>query len=110
MGKDWKAQTAKDGKEIKRKIGQDKTVSIVDEFDKKLYTYGDNWGRGGEVLYQAFGLKMSEGQKKLVEKAGWAEINQEKSKILRETTLFQRVKVKQHLDMKQQTSGKTYQL
>ena len=53
---------------------------------------------------------MSEGQKKLVEKAGWAEINQEKSKILRETTLFQRVKVKQHLDMKQQTSGKTYQL
>ncbi|MDU0996733.1 MAG: ABC transporter substrate-binding protein, partial [Staphylococcus lugdunensis] len=76
--KDWKAQTAKDGKEIKEKIGQDKTVSIVDEFDKKLYTYGDNWGRGGEVLYQAFGLKMSEGQKKLVEKAGWAEINQEK--------------------------------
>ena len=38
MGKDWKAQTAKDGKEIKRKIGQDKTVSIVDEFDKS-YTH-----------------------------------------------------------------------
>ena len=53
---------------------------------------------------------MSEGQKKLVEKAGWAEINQEKIQDIAETTLFQRVKVKQHLDMKQQTSGKTYQL
>ena len=34
----------------------------------KLYTYGDNWGRGGEVLYQAFGLKMSKGQNDLTKK------------------------------------------
>ena len=32
---------------------------------KNIYTYGDNWGRGGEVLYQAFGLKMSKGQNDL---------------------------------------------
>ena len=47
----WKAQTKKDGKEIKDKIGEDATVSIFDEFEKKLYSYGPNWGRGGEVLY-----------------------------------------------------------
>lgn len=75
--KEWKDQTEKDGKEIKDKIGQDSTVSIFDEFDKKLYTYGDNWGRGGEVMYQAFGLKMPKGQEKLVKKAGWAEVSQE---------------------------------
>lgn len=75
--KQWKEKTAKDGKEIKNKIGKDATVSIFDEFDKKLYTYGDNWGRGGEVLYQAFGLKMSKGQNDLTKKAGWAEVNQE---------------------------------
>ena len=38
----WKEQTDKDGKEIKDAIGKDSTVSIFDEFDKKLYTYGDN--------------------------------------------------------------------
>ncbi|MCD8920495.1 ABC transporter substrate-binding protein [Staphylococcus gallinarum] len=74
----WKAKTKKDGKEIKEKIGSDATVSIFDEFDKKLYSYGPNWGRGGEVLYQAFGLKMPEKLDKLVKKEGWAEIKQEK--------------------------------
>lgn len=66
--KDWEETTAKDGKEIKKAIGQDATVSLFDEFDKKLYTYGDNWGRGGEVLYQAFGLKMQPEQQKLTAK------------------------------------------
>lgn len=74
----WKAKTKKDGKEIKEKIGSEATVSIFDEFDKKLYSYGPNWGRGGEVLYQAFGLKMPEKLDKLVKKEGWAEIKQEK--------------------------------
>ena len=85
--KDWKAQTAKDGKEIKEKLAKIKQYQLLTSLTKS-YTYGDNWGRGGEVLYQAFGLKMSEGQKKLVEKAGWAEINQEKSKILRRLHCF----------------------
>ena len=74
----WKAQTEKDGKEIKDKIGEDATVSIFDEFDKKLYTYGPNWGRGGEVMYQAFGLKAPEKLTELVKKEGWAEVKQEK--------------------------------
>ena len=76
--KEWKDQTAKDGKEIKDKIGEDKTVTIFDEFDKKLYTYGDHWGRGGEILYQAFGLKMPKAVDDLTKKAGFAEVKQEK--------------------------------
>lgn len=75
---DWKKETKKDGKEIQDKIGKDSTISLLDEFDKKLYTYGPNWGRGGEVIYQAFGLQMPEKQKELVKKDGWAEIKQEK--------------------------------
>ncbi|MFK3832500.1 ABC transporter substrate-binding protein [Staphylococcus saprophyticus] len=74
----WKSQTKKDGQEIKDKIGEDVTVSIFDEFDKKLYSYGPNWGRGGEVLYQAFGLKIPDKLNDLVKKEGWAEVKQEK--------------------------------
>ncbi|MCU5745194.1 ABC transporter substrate-binding protein [Staphylococcus sp. SQ8-PEA] len=76
--KEWTEKTAKDSKEIKDKIGADKTVSLFDEFDKKLYTYGDNYGRGSEVLYQAFDLNMPEKQKELVKKTGWSEVKQEK--------------------------------
>lgn len=76
--KEWKAQTKKDGQETKEKIGEDATVSIFDEFDKKLYSYGPNWGRGGEVLYQAFDLKMPDKLNDLVKKEGWAEVKQEK--------------------------------
>ena len=76
--KELKAKTKKDGEQIQNKIGKDSTVTIFDEFDKKLYTYGENWGRGGEVLYQAFGLKMPDKVKSLTEKEGWAEIKQEK--------------------------------
>ena len=67
MGKQWKDQTAKDGKEIKTKLvpilQSQSSMNLI-----KLYTYGDNWGRGGEVLYQAFGLKMSKGQHDLTKK------------------------------------------
>ena len=51
---------------------------LLDEFDKKLYTYGDHWGRGGEILYQAFGLKMPKAVDDLTKKAGFAEVKQEK--------------------------------
>lgn len=74
----WKSQTKKDRQKIKDKIGEDATVSIFDEFDKKLYSYGPNWGRGGEVLYQAFGLKIPDKLNDLVKKEGWAEVKQEK--------------------------------
>lgn len=53
-----RAQTA--GDEIKAKIGADATVSVIENFDKQLYVYGDNWGRGTEILYQEMKLNMPE--------------------------------------------------
>lgn len=48
------------GAKIKEKIGEDVTVTVAENFNKQLYLYGDNWGRGTEILYQAMGLKMPE--------------------------------------------------
>ncbi|MBO7748883.1 iron-hydroxamate ABC transporter substrate-binding protein [Paenibacillus sp. MWE-103] len=55
---DFKKRAAEEGTEIKAKIGENATVSVIESFDKQLYVYGNNWGRGTEVLYQAMGLKM----------------------------------------------------
>ncbi|WMM15364.1 ABC transporter substrate-binding protein [Staphylococcus saprophyticus] len=74
---DWKKQTAKDEKEIKNHIGNDSTVSIFDDFNKEYYAFGKNWGRGGEILYQAFNLKMPKSLEKVVEKDGYKPLSLE---------------------------------
>lgn len=51
---DFNARTKKVGEEIKAKIGADATVSVIETFNKQLYVYGDNFGRGTEILYQKF--------------------------------------------------------
>ena len=48
------------GEEVKEKIGADATVSVIEDYDKQLYVFGDDWGRGTEILYQAMGLNMPE--------------------------------------------------
>ncbi len=55
---DFKKRTAEAGDEIRAKIGEDATVTIVENFEKELYVFGDNWGRGGEILYREMKLKM----------------------------------------------------
>jgi len=55
---DFEKRTKAAGEEIKAAIGEDATVSVIENFNKQLYVYGNNWGRGTEVLYQAMGLKM----------------------------------------------------
>ncbi|WP_419791203.1 ABC transporter substrate-binding protein [Staphylococcus chromogenes] len=74
---DWEKQTQEDGEAIKEKIGDNATVSIFEDFDKKIYAYGKNWGRGSEVLYQAFGLKIPAELEKATKKEGWKEISKE---------------------------------
>ncbi|KAB7707585.1 ABC transporter substrate-binding protein [Bacillus aerolatus] len=64
-----RAQTA--GKDIKAKIGEDTTVSVIENFDKQLYVFGDNWGRGTEILYQEMKLKMPEKVKEMALKDGY---------------------------------------
>ncbi len=55
---DFKDRAAQVGEDIKAKIGADTTVSVIEKFDKQLYVYGNNWGRGTEILYQEMKLKM----------------------------------------------------
>ena len=70
-----RAQTA--GKDIKAKIGEDTTVSVVENFNKQLYVYGENWGRGTEILYQEMKLKMPEKVKEKALKEGYYALSTE---------------------------------
>ncbi|WP_028393838.1 iron-hydroxamate ABC transporter substrate-binding protein [Bacillus cihuensis] len=68
---DFKQRAQAAGKEIKAKIGDDATVSVIENWDKQLYVYGDNWGRGTEILYQEMKLNMPEKVKETALKDGW---------------------------------------
>lgn len=74
---DFKARAAKAGEEIKAKIGPDATVSVIESYEKQLYVYGDHWGRGTEILYQAMGLKMPQKLQDAVAKDGYYAISPE---------------------------------
>ncbi|MFD1396719.1 iron-hydroxamate ABC transporter substrate-binding protein [Kroppenstedtia eburnea] len=63
---DFKKRSKNAGQEIKDQIGEDATVSVIENFDKQLSVFGDAWGRGTEVLYQEMELNMP---KKVKEKA-----------------------------------------
>ncbi len=73
----WNKETKKDGKEIKKHLGEDKTYSIFQFFQKEIYVYGDNWGRGSEIIYQAFDLKMQDKIVKDVKPTGWKKVSSE---------------------------------
>ncbi|MDF2684437.1 MAG: periplasmic binding family protein [Brevibacillus sp.] len=68
---DFKKRAQAAGKEIQAKIGGNATVSVIENFDKQLYVYGDNWGRGTEILYQEMKLKMPEKVKETALKEGY---------------------------------------
>jgi iron complex transport system substrate-binding protein len=70
-----RAQTA--GEDIKAKIGEDATVSVIENFDKQLYVFGDNWARGTEILYQEMKLKMPEKVTEMALKDGFYAISAE---------------------------------
>jgi ABC-type Fe3+-hydroxamate transport system, periplasmic component len=57
---DFKQRAADIGKEVKAKIGDNSTVSVIETDSKSFYVFGDHWARGTEVLYQAMGLSMPE--------------------------------------------------
>ncbi|WP_373231380.1 iron-hydroxamate ABC transporter substrate-binding protein [Cohnella sp.] len=57
---DFKKRAQAAGEIIRAKIGENTTVSVIENDDKQLYVFGNNWARGTEILYQAMGLKMPE--------------------------------------------------
>ncbi|MNH37475.1 Iron(3+)-hydroxamate-binding protein FhuD precursor [compost metagenome] len=50
---------------------------MAENFNKQFYIYGDNWGRGTEILYQEMGLKMPEKVKETALEPGYYAISQE---------------------------------
>lgn len=68
---DFKKRAQKAGEDIKAKIGADATVTVIENFDKQLYVFGNNWGRGTEILYQAMNLKMPDKVKEMALKDGY---------------------------------------
>lgn len=62
---DFKKRAENLGKEVKAKYGEDITVSVFENFNKQLYVFGDNWGRGTEILYQEMKLNMPEKVKEM---------------------------------------------
>lgn len=74
---DFKKRAQKAGEEIKAKIGEDATVSVIENWDKQLYVYGDNWGRGTEILYQEMKLAMPEKVKEMALKDGYYALSPE---------------------------------
>ncbi|MBA4603065.1 iron-hydroxamate ABC transporter substrate-binding protein [Thermoactinomyces mirandus] len=73
----FKAEARQAGKDIKAKIGEDATVSVIENYDKQLYVFGDNWARGTEILYQEMKLNMPEKVKKMALKSGYYAISPE---------------------------------
>ncbi|MDE4086742.1 iron-hydroxamate ABC transporter substrate-binding protein [Planococcus maritimus] len=74
---DFKERAQAAGEEIKAEIGEDATVSVIENFDKQLYVYGDNWGRGTEILYQEMGLNMPEKVEEMALTDGFYALSQE---------------------------------
>lgn len=68
---DFKERAKQAGEEIRAKIGEDTTVSVIENFDKQLYVFGENWGRGTEILYQEMKLKMPEKVKEMALEPGY---------------------------------------
>ncbi|MEC2072674.1 iron-hydroxamate ABC transporter substrate-binding protein [Alkalihalophilus marmarensis] len=68
---DFKERAHKAGQEVKEKIGEDATVTVIENFDKQLYVFGDNWGRGTEILYQEMKLEMPEKVQEMAQNEGY---------------------------------------
>lgn len=65
-------------KEIQSKIGQ-ATASVFEPDEKQIYIYNSTWGRGLDIVHDAFGMPMTKQYKdKLQEdKKGYASISKE---------------------------------
>lgn len=58
-------------------IAKDASFSIMEDIDKVTYVYGDNFGRGGQPVYQALGRKPPSAVADEIMKKQWAELSAE---------------------------------
>ena len=74
---DFKQRTEDIGKDIREKIGENSTVSVIEVYGKELYVYGNNWARGTEILYQSMKLNMPDKVKDDALEAGYFTLSTE---------------------------------
>lgn len=67
---DFQSRAQLAGEEIRSKIGEDATVSVIESGNKEFYVFDENYARGTEILYQEMELKMPEKVKELALESG----------------------------------------
>lgn len=65
----WNKETAKDKKEIQSKVG-DSTASVFEPDSKEIFIYESTWGRGLDIVHDAFGMPMTKEYEAKVKKGG----------------------------------------
>lgn len=62
---------------VDQAIPADATFTIFEDMEKVVYTYGDNFGRGGQPVYQALGRKPPAGVADEIMEKQWKELSLE---------------------------------
>lgn len=73
----WKKKTAQAKQELKDYLPENATFTVMDFYDKDIYLYGKNWGRGGELIYDALGYSAPKKVQDDVFKTGYSGVSQE---------------------------------
>lgn len=74
---DFESRAQEAGQKIKDQHGEDVTVTVIETDGKGFYLFGEAWGRGTEILYQAMDLNMPDKVSQAVKADGYYEISQE---------------------------------
>jgi iron complex transport system substrate-binding protein len=74
---DFSARTKQAGKEMTEKLGEDATVTVIETFNKQLYVYGYNFGRGTELLYGDLNFSLPEKVKEATKAEGYFALSTE---------------------------------
>jgi iron complex transport system substrate-binding protein len=74
---EWKEKAADAKEKVTAAIGDDKTFMVLEAYGKDMYVYGNNWGRGTEIIYQALELKAPKKLEEDVFGTGWKAISTE---------------------------------
>lgn len=74
---DYKEKAKAAGERIKAKYGDDVSISVIEAYGDEMYLYGDNWGRGTQIVYQEMGLVMPETVQEVALTDGYYSISSE---------------------------------
>ncbi|OXM13502.1 ABC transporter substrate-binding protein [Paenibacillus herberti] len=75
--KNYDARIAAAKERVDKAVPAGASFSILEIADKTIYTYGDNFGRGGQPIYQALGRKPPAKVAGVIMEKQWAELSQE---------------------------------